>query len=111
MSMVIKLLANGPITSATPAALYTVPSTSLGAIVNNIRIVNTHATTNVTVNVYLTPSPGSTQYRISKLNEALNAKKMIIIKPEITMGPSDKIELVVSATPTLDFVISGSEQY
>jgi hypothetical protein len=36
---------------------------------------------------------------------------MLLLKPEITMAPSDEIKLVASATPTLDFVICGMEQY
>jgi len=110
MSMVIKLLGASQITSATPPALYKVPpstSGALGAIVNNIRIVNRGSS--VDLNVYV--RRGTTDYRISDTNKNIATNTILILKPEVTLAPDDEIKLVASATPALDFVISGSEQY
>lgn len=107
MSMVIKLLGANSITTTTPGPLYTVPASALGAIVNNIRIVNTGSS--VDVNVYL--RSGGTDYRISDTNKNIAANAILLLKPEVTLAPSDEIKLVASATPALDFVICGMEQY
>lgn len=107
MSMVIKLLGAGVISTTAPGPLYTVPASALGAIVNNIRIVNTGSS--VDVNIYLRSS--STDYRISDTNKTIAANTVLLLKPELTMAPLDEIKLVASVTPTLDFVICGTEQY
>ena len=108
--MVLKLLAANHTSTAT-TTLYTVPGTSLGAIVNNVRLVNTNTSTNsATVNVYLTS--GGTDYLISEKDKVIAIKELFLIKPEVTLAPNDAIKVVASGTSlNLDYVISGTEQY
>ena len=105
--MALRLLGSGGITTATTTALYTVPGTVLGAIVNNVRLVNLSASVNI--NLYYTPSGGS-QVRIWDWNKSLPANDIVVVKPELTMAPGDKIELVTTGTPSLEYVVSGAEK-
>ena len=110
MPLVIKLLGHGAISGAATTALYTVPAspTALGAIVNNVRLVNT-AGSSTTVNLYFTPSGGS-QIRILDKDKSIAAGDILVVKPELTMAPSDKIELITIAGAALEHVTSGVEK-
>ena len=108
MPIAIRLLGAGLINTATTTALYTAPGTVSGAIVNNIRLVNL-AGSAVTINLYYTPSGGS-QVRIWDWNKSIPANDITIVKPELTMATGDKIELVTTGTPNIEFVVSGTER-
>ncbi|MBI2927040.1 MAG: hypothetical protein HYY24_15200 [Verrucomicrobia bacterium] len=111
MALVIRLLGYGFVTNTAPPALYTVPTGTgvLGAIVNNIRLVNVSGAAG-TINLYFTPSGGS-QVRILDRDKQIAANDLLVVNPDLTMAPGDKIE----ADPTggsiyVDYVISGVEQ-
>jgi hypothetical protein len=108
MPLVVKLLGNGGISGATTTALYTAPSTVLGTIVNNLRIVNT-AATSTTINLFFTPNGGS-QVRILDKDRSILSNDVLVVSPELTMGPSDKIELTSVSGAALDFVVCGVEK-
>jgi hypothetical protein len=108
MPFTIKLLGADGISGAGTTALYTVPGSALGAVVNNVRLVNTGAAS-VTVNLYFRPSGGS-QVRVLEKDKSIPASEILVVKPELTMAPSDKIELVTTGSPSLEYVVSGVEK-
>jgi hypothetical protein len=108
MALIIRLLAANVKTASGNTALYTVPTTVSGAIVKNIRLVNTH-TGSVTFNLYFTPSGGS-QVRILDRDKSFAVGALVVVKPELTMAPSDKIDLSTSAGTSIDYVVSGFEK-
>ncbi len=108
MALTFKLLGADIVTTATTTSLYTVPSSSLGAVVSNVRLVNTGGG-NATVNLYFTPNGGS-QVRILDKDKVISSNDWVIVKPELTMGPSDKIELVTTGSPSIEWVVSGMEK-
>ncbi|MBI2928464.1 MAG: hypothetical protein HYY24_22575 [Verrucomicrobia bacterium] len=114
MALGIRLLGAGVISGAATTVLYPnsnypVPAGVLGAIINNVRIVNTHATNSTQVNLYYTPSGGS-QLRILDQNKSINAGDLLVVKPDLTMVPADKIELVSASGASLEWVVSGVDQ-
>lgn len=108
MALTIKLLGSGAISGVATTALYTAPASGLGAIVNNVRLVNT-AGSSTTVNLHFTPS-GLSQVRILDKDKSIAANDILVAKPEVTMGPSDKIELTTIAGAAIDYVVSGMEK-
>ena len=105
MPFIIKLLGAGPTNAGTVTGLYTVSATALGAIVNNVRIVNTGSA--AIVNLFFKPSGGS-QIRILDKDKSVAAGDILVMKPELTMAPSDAIEVTTSVA--MEFVVSGMEK-
>jgi hypothetical protein len=105
----IKILGNGAISGAATTHLFQAPASEIGAIVSNIRILN-KAGSAATLNFYYRPSGGS-QQRVYGRDYSLPAGELLVVKPEITMGPSDRIELVTLSGASLDYVVSGMERY
>jgi hypothetical protein len=108
MPFTIKLLGADAISGAGTTALYTVPGSALGAIVNNVRLVNTGAAA-VTVNLFFKPS-GLSQVRILEKDKSIAAGDLLVVKPELTLAPSDRIELVTTGSPSIEYVVSGVEK-
>lgn len=106
MPLLFRLLGAGPTNAGTLTVPYSVSSPALGAIVNNLRFVNTGGSP-VTVNLFFKPSGGS-QIRIFDKDKSVAAGKLLIVKPEITMGQGDAIEVTTSAA--IDFVVAGVER-
>jgi hypothetical protein len=110
MALIVKLLGAKEINnSAATEALYTVPTSSAGAIVHNLRVVNTQTTGAINVNLYFTPSGGS-QVRILDKDRSIAAGALLVVTPELTLGPGDKIELTPSTTSSYHYVVSGVER-
>ena len=106
MALVVRLL-NANVTNVnTNTVLYSASATGLGAIVRNVRLVNTGAAA-VTVNLFFTPSGGG-QIRILDRDLSVPVNEWAIVSSELTMGPSDKIEVTTSAA--MDYVVSGVEK-
>ncbi len=108
MPFTIRLLGAGGITGAGTTHLYPVPGTVSGAIVNNVRLVNTGAAS-VTVNLFYKPN-GLAQVRILDKDKSIAAGDILVVKPELTLAPSDAIDLVTTGTPSLEYVVSGVEK-
>ncbi|HVR37014.1 MAG TPA: hypothetical protein VMS21_14305 [Methylomirabilota bacterium] len=108
MPFTIKLLGHGGISGAATTALFTVDANALGAIVNNVRVVNTGGSA-TTVNLYYKPNGGS-QVRILDRDKSIPASEIVVVKPELTMGASDKIELVTVSGAAVEYVVSGMEK-
>lgn len=106
MAFIIKLLGAGVTNSASAKQLYSAPSTISGAIVNNVRLVNPGGT-NLTVNLFYKPATGGS-IRLLGLNHTVSASACLVVKPELTLGPSDVIEVTTSAQ--MDYVVSGMEK-
>lgn len=107
MAVTLKLLNAGAVT-VSPAAIYTVPAGATGgAIVSNIRLVNTTGGA-LTVNVFFNPVTGST-VRLIEVSKSIAAGDLLVIKPELTLATSDAIEASASATG-IDFVVCGIER-
>lgn len=112
MAMTIRLLGAAGITTAAITPLYTVPGTPvLGAIVNNIRVANL-AGGAVQINLWYAPSgtPPGQGVRILDWNKSIPGIDILVVKPEFTMGPGDRIDLVTTGTPNLEYVVSGTER-
>jgi hypothetical protein len=109
MALIIRLLGAGSASIAVTTTLYTVPTTGgvLGAIVNNLRLVNVGGASG-TFNLYYKPSGGSA-YRIQTREQSLNANKHVVIQPDLTMGPGDALQVVPSGS-ALQYVVAGFEQ-
>jgi hypothetical protein len=108
MPLTIKLLGANGISGAGTTPLYTVPGSVLGAIVNNVRLAN-NSVSAITVNLYFTPNLGN-QVRILEKDKSIPVGQTLVVKPELTMAPSDKIELTTVAGTTLDYVVCGAEK-
>jgi hypothetical protein len=108
MPLTIKLLGANGISGAGTTPLYAVPGSVLGAIVNNVRLANTGGST-TTVNLYFKPNAGN-QVRILEKDKPIPAGQVLVVKPELTLAPSDKIELTTVAGTTLDYVVCGAEK-
>src|SRR5438093_591781 len=106
MSLIVRLLGTGQTTANQNTVLYLVPTTVLGAIVRNVRLVNTTGS-QIMANLFYTPSGGN-QVRILDKDHTINANELFVVTPELTMGPSDKIELTTSQT--VNYVVSGVEK-
>src|SRR5947207_9036395 len=106
MPFVIKLLGAGVTNAGSVTGLYTTSATALEAIVSNVRLVNTGGSS-VTVNLFFKPSGGS-QIRIWDKDKSVLAGDILVAKPELTMAPSDAIEVTTSAA--MDFVVCGMEK-
>jgi hypothetical protein len=109
MAMIIRLLGAGAITTAATTPLYSAPGTVLGAIVDNVRVVNL-AGSSVTVNLNYTPSGSSSPVRILDWNKSIAANDLVVVKPELTMAPGDKVELVTTGSPNIEYVVCGTEK-
>jgi len=107
MALIVRLLGAGPTNSASNTVLYSVSSAVLGAVVNNVRFVNTLGA-DVTVNLFVNPSGSVGQLRILDKNTvAANSVGVLVVKPELTLGPGDAIEVTTSFT--MDYVVAGAE--
>jgi hypothetical protein len=115
MALVIRLLGAGSINTASTRVLYPdtvnfpVPAGVLGAIVNNVRIVNL-AGSSVSVNLYYRPNGGAIPFRILDRNKAIAAGDVLVVKPELTLAAGDQIEIVTTGSPQLEYVVSGVEK-
>ncbi len=106
MALIIKLLGAGATNAGTLTVPYSVSSPAAGAIVYNLRFVNTGGS-NATVNLFFRPSGGS-QVLIADQDLVVSASRTLVVKPELTMGTSDAIEVTTSAA--MDYVVSGVER-
>lgn len=108
MALIVRLLGAGATNANANTVLYSASPTVLGAVVNNIRFVNTGGA-DVTVNLFVNPSGSVGQLRIlDKDLVAPNSVGVLVVKPELTLGPSDAIEVTTSAA--MDYVVSGAER-
>jgi len=110
MALIVKLLAHGVTNSGSVTGLYSVSAPKLGAIVDNLRFVNNLGSP-VTVNLFVKPSTGpsaGSQIRLLTMNTSVPVNDILVVKPELTLGPSDAIEVATSAA--MDYVISGVER-
>src|SRR5437660_159115 len=111
MAFIIKALGYGTLIVSGTADLYTVPAAKsalvIGAIVNNLRFVNTGASS-ATVNLFFKASGGS-EVRILDKDKSVAAGIALVVTPELTMAPADEIHVTTSAA--MDYVVSGVERY
>ncbi|MCI0748444.1 MAG: hypothetical protein L0Y58_23810 [Verrucomicrobia subdivision 3 bacterium] len=108
MAVEIRLLGADLVNTATTTVLYTVPPTVAGAVVYNVRMVNTGgAQTNV--NLFFKPNAGA-QVSILDKDKLIPSNNILVVKPNLTMAPSDKIELVTTGTPSIEWVVCGVEK-
>ncbi|MBI2925115.1 MAG: hypothetical protein HYY24_05350 [Verrucomicrobia bacterium] len=108
MALIIRLLGAGSAPMDVTTTLYGVTGTGvLGAIVNNVRLVNV-STSNATFNLYYKPN-GLPAIRIQTKEQALNINKHVVIKPDLTLGPGDALQVFPSSS-NLEFVVAGVEQ-
>jgi hypothetical protein len=107
MALVIKLLKAGPTNSATNTQLYSVSSPALGAIVDNVRLVNTGGVP-VTVSVFFKASGSPSQVRILDRDLVVGTGSSVVVKPELTLATGDAIEATTSVP--MDCVVSGMER-
>lgn len=101
MALLIKLLcASTTSAGGNPSLAY---SSTGHTIVGNVRLATTG--TVGSANVYFCRSGTSTDVRVLEKNKALAANDVVLVKPEITMGPGDLIK--VSTSVAMECVISG----
>src|SRR5438874_6725579 len=106
MPFLIRILGLGATNAGSLTVPYSVSSPATGAIINNLRFVNTGASS-ATVNLFFKPSAGS-QIRILDKDKSVAAGDILVMKPELTMAPSDAIEVTTSVA--MEFVVSGMEK-
>lgn len=105
MAITIKTLADGQLAAA-KATIYTCPA-STTAIVRLITYVNTGA--NVTVNLYVKPS-GGTSRRIIPMAMVLLAGYLMEEDQVITLEAGDVLEGDASIATQVDFTVGGVER-
>lgn len=105
MPFTIKLLGADVTVGGVNKILYTAPA--LGAIVSNVRLVNTSGS-NGTVNLYFNPSIAGPTVRILDKDKSLLASDILVVKPELIMGASDTIEATTSVA--MEYVVAGMEK-
>ncbi len=110
MPFTLKLLATGVVNHTAQTVIYTVPAGATGgAIVSNVRFVNTTGSA-LTLNLSYNPvAGGAATVRLLELNKSIPAGDLVVLKPEITMATGDTLEAIASATG-IDFVVSGMER-
>ncbi len=99
MALFIKLLGAMRTNAGSLTNIY---SSTASTIVANIRFATT--ANGGTVNLFYKPNGGSA-IRILDLNKSLGASDSVVVKPEITMGPGDTIEVTTGVV--MDCVVSG----
>jgi hypothetical protein len=109
MAITIKLLkAFGYSANVTNEDLYTAPDPGLGVIANNIRFSNDGANS-VTLDIFVRKASNSTQYQIDR--KVLGTKQIHLVKPELILEKSDKIQITTSGTsPSWRYCIFGVEK-
>lgn len=96
-------------TTTSGADFYTVPTTATGgAIISNIRIVNTGLSTKKVNMNYR--SAGGTVVKLIELDKQVAAGDLVVVRPEITLAVNDIIEAWGESGSTFDCVISGIER-
>jgi hypothetical protein len=109
MALAIKVIGMAQLTSTTEADLsFAAVPTGKAQIVKSMRFVNTSTTTAVGVSVYL--SHGGSERLVSPKNVSLPPGGAYIDDTEITLEATDKLRGALSATGTVDYVISGVER-
>ncbi len=106
MAFIIKLLGAGATANNGTWSAYSVSSPALGAIVSNVRLVNTLGSA-VTTNVSYIASGGATA-RIADKDKLIAVGDMLTIKPELTLSVGDWI--CVSTSAAIDYVVCGVEK-
>jgi hypothetical protein len=117
MALIVKLLKAGETNNNQQTVLYSVSSPVAGAIVNNVRLVNTQGN-DLKVNLFVRPSstPATTIRLLDRDFIASNSVGVLIVKPEVTLGQGDQIEVTTSlatgqtGSAIMDFVVSGAER-
>ncbi|MCI0748445.1 MAG: hypothetical protein L0Y58_23815 [Verrucomicrobia subdivision 3 bacterium] len=74
---------------------------------SNVRLVNTGGQVNV--NIYFRASGGINPIRIFDRDASLGTA-LTILKPELTMGPGDRIEMSTTSSPQVEYVVCGIEK-
>lgn len=109
MPITIKLLKADVLTTTVDADFYVVPSTATGgAIISNIRIVNTGGTTKKVNMNYR--SSGGTVVKIIERDKQVAAGDLVVVAPELTLAANDIIEAWGESGSTFDCVVSGIER-
>ncbi len=109
MALAIRVLGFGQLTSTTEADLSTVAvPTGKAQIVKAMRFVNTSASASIGLNVFLSHSGSERQISPKNVNVAPGAQ--YIDDTELTLEAGDKVRGSLSATGTVDYVISGIER-
>jgi len=110
MALIVKLLGAAEINGAGTTALYTVPSSVSGAILNNVRLVNANSPPgSTTVDLYFKPNTGN-QVRILDRDLPIQNGNHVVVTPELTMAALDRIELTTVAGAKIHYVVSGAEK-
>jgi len=112
MAFIIKPLGLNNVTVSGTTSLYTVPA-GKSALVNNIRLVNGHATAATpTLNLFVKPSSASSQHLyMHNVNFTLALKELLLFDNVLTLGEGDAVKLAMSSNHSLGVscVLSGVE--
>src|SRR5262245_31228985 len=110
MALAIKVLGFGQLTTTSVTDLLVVSPVPTGKaqIIKTMRFVNTSTSTSSSVNVCLTRSIVDRQVSPKNVSVAPNA--MYLDDSELTLEAADKLRASLSATGTVDYVISGIER-
>jgi len=103
MALTVTQLADGQLAAA-KGTLYTTPA-STQTIVRSIILVNT-STSDVTANIYMCPS-GGTSRRIGPKDFTILAEGMAILDDVYSLDTGDLIEGDDSSATTVDYTIYG----
>jgi hypothetical protein len=109
MALAIRVLGFGQMTTNLVIDLSTVAvPTGKAQIVKAMRFVNTSTSTSIGLNVLISHS--SSQRQISPKPVTIAPGAMYIDDTEFTLEAGDKVQGSLSATGTVDYVISGIER-
>lgn len=110
MALIIRQLGSGTINaSGTADPLGDAVATAKARIIKSMRFVNTHATANATLNIYIVAAAG--QKLISPSNLSLGPGQMYVDDSELTLEATHKIKVTVGSTGgPVDWVVSGVDR-
>jgi len=109
MALAIRVFGMGQLTNTTEHDLHTVAvPTGKAQIVKAMRLVNTSTTTSIAINIFL--SHGGGERLVSPKNLGLDPGAAYIDDTELTLEAGDKLVGSLSATGTVDYVVTGIER-
>ncbi len=108
MAFIVKTLAANTLTAAGTTSLYAVPA-GKSALVTSVRLTNNGANT-PDVTLLVDPSGSAVARRITKQAYALPIGGSMVMEDVVTLGQGDALQIYVSATPNVGWMINGVER-
>ena len=110
MAIVLKNLARAQLSATAGTLVYSAPtSPARAAVVTSIRLVN-RGTSSATVNLYVNTAPGISSFALIPAGLVIPPKYEVSDDTEVTLASGEGVYGDVSASGSVDIVLSGFER-